>query len=326
MGKVFIYLLVFCFVNTLYGQDEPGIIETRLRSDSAAYNIKMNTFLLNYRSNRRNILWPYPGSRTKAYDFGLNLGHSRGYMDGDTFEGYMLQGVFGRQHSHSNYTEVSMGSHVLDKRNDEDSSEVKTLLVGGFDHIYGYDGNTFKFSYIHDFMYRRLFLPAGVEYNLIEDRFRLEYSKQYLDNFQTTLGYTHTDISDGNKFNSTATTTSVIFDFYPFGAWTGIAIEYGNSKFLTHRYGSQKEYYTYGPQVGVNYTFYEGLTLVAGYETSKSTDSFNSKSIDTYKFLNVEIGDRNSTEILFSYVRMDSETLEENWFDNQIIINLKYTL
>ncbi|MEK6625653.1 MAG: hypothetical protein AABY86_11830 [Bdellovibrionota bacterium] len=274
--------------------EEPGIINTKMRSDSVANNISMKSFSLNYQNNRRNIFWPYDYSRPAAFDFGLNILQNEGNTSQYTFEGNHIAGILGRMFSPDHYLNIFVGTHVLQNTTQDKIVTDHHLLTQGLGYAYKHDNFQLSFDYKKDFMYTNLFLPAGVEHTLVENKFEIVTKIKLAKALESSISLKHSLVNDKNQLTSFGAELNGGYEVHPFSIFGGMSTSYGQSKFITSRYPSPWYVLGAGPNLGANYSFRDTLIVSSGMAYTRFIDHLKIEGSEINKFFQLEFGNRNS--------------------------------
>ncbi|MBI2521700.1 MAG: hypothetical protein HYV97_14895 [Bdellovibrio sp.] len=286
----------------------------------------MRTLSVNYQNNRRNIFWPYENSTLAAYDLGIGFQQNKGNTPEYMFEGDHIMALLGRMFSPNHYLSLNVGTHILKKSTDAITSTEHALTTEGLDYSYIKGFFQLHFEFKKDFMYSNLFLPAGVQYDLIENKFELVAKIKTLGGTEYSTSIKHSLINDDNQFTSFNAGIVDVFELHPLYFFGGVNVNYGQSRFTTQKYPSPWYILGAGPQFGVNYAPSDILTLSLGYSYTRSVDNLKVKGSEENKFIQVEFGNRNSLEMTLSYIKMSSLSLGEKWYDDQLNFSLNFSI
>lgn len=323
-GTITFFLLSIALATS---KEEPGTVTAKLRNDSAANKIDMRSFFIHYQNNRRNLFWPYEGSSLSAYDLGFGILQNKGNTSQYTFEGDQFIATFGRLFSPNNYLGIFLGPHILtDTSKDKENITEHTLMAKGLNYEYTQDSFQLSFDFKNDYMYANLFLPAGIEERLVENRFALSTKYKFLEILEASASISYSFLNDNNEFSTFQTGLTGEYVLHPLSFFGGVGINYGQSKFTTSRYPSPWYIFGAGPHAGAHYIARDGLAISCGYAYTRFVDDLKIDGYETNRFIQVEFGDRNTLEFQLSYVKMNSVSLGEEWYDNQISLNLTYSI
>ncbi|HAZ13616.1 MAG: hypothetical protein A2X86_13875 [Bdellovibrionales bacterium GWA2_49_15] len=286
----------------------------------------MRSLTIKFQNNRRNIFWPYADSKQAAFDYGFSMIQNNGNTADYAFEGQHFAGLFGRMFTPQHYVTLTLGSHTLKDDHLENNSSEHKLVTQGLDYAYSRDLLQFNFSFNKDYMYSGLFLPAGVDETLVENKLTLMAKLKTENNLECSISAKHSFLSDGNQFSSLQTAVMGEYEISPISISAGGSLNYGQSRYVTSKYPSPWYILGAGAQVGANYFVTDYFVLSSGYSYTRFIDYLKVKGNEISKLIQVQFGDRNSLETTLSYVRMDSKSLGEQWYDNQVNFALNFSI
>lgn len=310
---------------------EKGMAQYRFGYRETQESIYMRSLDLTARNKRRELFWPYEGSKSGGHDLGmdfqLNDGTSREYE----IEGQRMRLIYGHQYSEQWHFEAKLGAHrsKATGRNGSSSGVLEhTNPVGELQLYHQREDGRHRLFLEYENVYTRLQLPAALSEYL--RYFNIGYQGDYYvsKTHHLTGGVTQRFYSDTNKRIEANVSTMHKFSDHLFMPWLGVGISYLGTAQNRPGYWTPRSQTAYGPRIGWSYwhspMFSAGLySNINHYYNSSNKDS----GIGHYTALMFWIGDRNKFHAVVELVRMDSaQDLGSEWDENDVFITLSHPL
>jgi len=326
MLKYVILILFFLRVILVQAGQESPIFSIKASNDSASSSINMRLYTLDYQNHRRNILWPYENSENENYDFGIAVLQAEGRTTEHTFKGTQISGMLGKKFSSNNYISVKTGTHILENKAEENNVISYRLITGEINYQNKVNNFETRAQYLRDFMYKNMFLPAGVEDGLVESTIQIGTKWKFAQFGEYNMNVKHVIINDRNHLTSIQTSINLKHDFSYASLWAGLGADYGRSRFLAANYPSPQYVFGVGPNIGVSLIPYDNMSLTLAHGETTLSDNSKTKATDRTSSINWELGSRNSTQLSLTYIRMESETKDDFWYDDQLNVSINHSL
>jgi len=317
MKKYFIILIFILFESSVFSE-EPSILTGQYSYLQSSDNMFMHSENVQFRTNRRDLLYPFDNEANAAWDFSGSLLVTQGFNANENYNGQRVYLLAGHKFLPNFQIDISSGVHRLyDTANQNTSSiyvfGIKTYFMAS-KYFNGY------ISYNSDYAYIYGIQPGAIDYRLTATSLNTSFSINFTDYLTTRFVENYYFISDQNqKSISNVSLLYGIFNDIPW-IWMGIGYENTSYKYITTNYWSPSAFMSFGTraEADIPLIFIKDLSLGLEFNYNRLWDKDSGTTGIGLSFSNrLTYGNRNSSNISIYYNRINSIQNGNLWFSNE---------
>ncbi|MBN8537794.1 MAG: hypothetical protein J0M15_12135 [Deltaproteobacteria bacterium] len=281
--------------------------------------LNLNHFSFNYRKHRRNLFFPFANEKEKSEDVGVAMDYFEGQLSTLKFNSLRILGLLARKSSRNFLIETYLGGQYFKSEQTESSMATpgvsiyyqvpqKLLLQSHLDRFYlAQDG--FLNGPLSDGTNAWRWNPSATYF--LNERFRFLIRPE--------LDF----ISDGNKRFYSDFALMYGISSWPRWIWVGLGAEYLSNS-ITGNYWSPSLFKSYGLRFELNSEISKGFSGIIGLNYNQIQEKENPWGSGHYLNLGLAYGDRNSSNLNFSYFHIQSVQSNNEWKSNTFALNWNY--
>ncbi len=195
-----------------------------------------------YRNHRRASAWPWQESDAQSLDWGLDVRYDNGELGDTRFEGRRIAGMLGKRFSSAVHAELWLGIHRLET---DDAEDDVTIYAAALQMTPG-DTLDIRLETSRDFLYRDVFVPAGIDDLLAGRTHRLTATWRALPRVRAVADVAFRSLDDDNDgLHGAASLLYGISPAWPW-IWLGIGAEWVSYDEQRPDYWSPDDFRSYG--------------------------------------------------------------------------------
>ena len=320
---IFLWLIVFITSSPSEAQVE-SVPESKwlgleIENTRTSDELNLNHFSFNYRKHRRNLFFPFSNEKEKSEDVGVAMDYFEGQLSTLKFNSLRILGLLARKSSRNFLIETYLGGQYFKSEQLESSMATpgvsiyyqvpqKLLLQSHLDRFYlAQDG--FLTGPLSDGTNAWRWKPSATYF--LNERFRFLIRPE--------LDF----ISDGNKRFYSDFALMYGISSWPRWIWVGLGAEYLSNS-ITGNYWSPSLFKSYGLRFELNSEISKGFSGIIGLNYNQIQEQENLWGSGHYLNLGLAYGDRNSSNINFSYIHIQSVQSNNEWKSNSFALNWNY--
>ena len=275
-------------------------------------NFDRRTAAFDYRSQRRELFWPWVEAATSRWDWGMKLAHVDGTVDVGDFSGQIVEGMIGGRPTPASYIEARLGRHRLnsDVSHGADSTLSYSLaaswkIVPSFS-VYAQTAD--------DFIYHHSLQSKAISDALTAETSVLRLQWRPRPDIRLGAGASRAEFSDSNvkrQYNFSA--LYGISPGWPW-IWAGVAMETLSYDEEIDGYWSPSDFDAYGLQFESSFPINDRLSAVASATLNRNKENNQSWETGGHITIGTDYVISGKYHLRFNFNKLRSPTWSENTF------------
>ncbi len=316
----FLWILVFLTSSPSVVQaealHESKWIGIEIENTHTSDELNLNHFGINYRNHRRNLFFPFANEEEKSKDVGVVMDYFEGQLNTLKFNSLRLLGLLALKSSRIFLIETYLGGQNFK------SEQVETsMAVPGVSIYFQIPQKLLLQSHLDRFyLAQNGFLSGPISNGTSAWRWKPSASYLLNERYRFLIRPELDFISDGNRRFYSDIALMYGISTWPRWIWIGLGAEYlSNSN--PGNYWSPSMFKSYGLRFELNSELSNGLNGTIGFNFNQIQENANPWGSGHYLNLGLAYGDRNSSNLNFNYIHIQSVQSNNEWKSNTFAIN-----
>ena len=281
----------------------------------------LNTYTLQYLSNRRDHFWPYVNDADSDFDWGLLLHRYSGQAaGGNDFTGLQYEGILGWRYSQSAYFSTHFGSHRLDVPNENNAIDRFTYQV---DALFTVTPKIkLNLHAANDFVYQYGLQPGGSNQFLNAQQWQGFFEWTPIPTIRINFSDSSWSLSDENTQHEYQ--VNILYGISPEWPWIWVGLNYDHLGYDETKtgYWSPNDFYSYGLVLDSSFPIYGNLTGAISGSLSHINEDTNPEGDGNSVFVGLDYKLTKTQTLRLGASRIRSVQNNSDWTENLFRISL----
>lgn len=270
---------------------------------------------MGYQVHRRDLFWPYPEEKQRAWDLGIHAVVHSGANPQSTYHGYKFTGELARKFSNRFLLNAVAGTHLI-RTPDPTTSQIATHSIFAGD-VSGYfhfnDLFDMRAGVAHDLVYTELVQISNVSNALAATTYGIDLTYHPYERWRLVSRNTYRVYSDTNERKDTD--TSILYGIstgVPW-IWVGAGVEYLSFLKPESTYWTPDRFSAYGPRFEGDFPIEGNFSVAGGLNINRNQQDGLEGGWGYYASAKLRYGTREGSRIELGFQSILSQQRTGRW-------------